>query len=50
MLQRVLQRTAADPRPITNLGAMGCCTSSAPGEAPLLQHLQFLMLQSMCCS
>ena len=49
VLQRVLQLTAANPRPVTNLGAMGCWISIAPGAALMLQQLQFFTLQSMCC-
>ena len=50
VLQRVLQLTAAHPRPVTNLGAMGCCISNAPGAALMLQQLQLFTLQSMCCT
>ena len=49
VLERVLQLTAANPRPVTNLGAMGCWISNAPGAALMLQQLQLFTLQSMCC-
>ena len=49
VLQRVLQLTAANLRPVTNLGAMGCWISNALGAALMLQQLQLFTLQSMCC-